>query len=139
MTINCSNLDKKWFFHTVSCFTNDNEFCKLWCLLKGLHMAFEYLDGEKVNLTEFKNMKQVGKNTYSLFNFLIDKNTKVVRSMNKELSLHAKYTNKTLQSNDKNMNKLYYSMVYGLYFIVIINRAFYVAIFNVYKIVLLSN
>ena len=47
MTINCSNLDKKWFFHTVSCFTNKSEFCKLWCLLKGLQVAFEYLDGEK--------------------------------------------------------------------------------------------
>ena len=63
--------------------------------------------------------------------FLIDKNAKLVRSVNKEWSLHAKYMNNTLQSSDKSMNKYYYSMVYGLYFIVIINRAFYVAIFNV--------
>ena len=48
MTINHSNLDKKWFFHTVSCFTNDSEFCKFWCLLKELQVAFEYLDGEKL-------------------------------------------------------------------------------------------
>ena len=46
-TINCSHLDKKWFFHTVSCFANDSEFCKLWCLLKGLQVTFEYFDGEK--------------------------------------------------------------------------------------------
>ena len=46
-TINCSNLDKKWFFHTVSCFANDSEFCKLQCLLKGLQVAFEYFDREK--------------------------------------------------------------------------------------------
>ena len=45
------------------------------------------------------------------------------------LLLHAKYM--TVQSNDKSMNKYYYSMVYGLYFIVIMNRAFYVAVFNV--------
>ena len=51
--------------------------------------------------------------------------------MNKELSLHAKYMNKTLQSNDKSMNKYYYSIVYGLYFIAIIKIAFYVAVFNV--------
>ena len=51
--------------------------------------------------------------------------------MNKEWSLHAKYVNKTWQSNGESMNKYYYSIVYGLYFIVIINRAFYVAIFNV--------
>ena len=76
-------------------------------------------------------MKQVGKNTYSLFNFLIDKNANLVRSLNKERSLHAKYVNKTVQSNDKSMNKYYYSMVYGHYFIVIINRAFYIAVFNV--------
>ena len=49
--------------------------------------------------------------------------------MNNELSLHAKYV--TVQSNDKSMNKYYYSMVYGLNFIVIINRAFYIDIFNV--------
>ena len=55
-------------------------------------------------------MKQVGKNT-SLFKFLIDKNAKLVRSMNKEWSLQAKYVNKTVQSNDKSMNKYYYSMV----------------------------
>ena len=53
VTINCSTLDKMWFFHTVSCFTNDSEFCKLQYLLKGLQVAFEYLDGEKSNLTEF--------------------------------------------------------------------------------------
>ena len=35
------------FFHTVSCFTNDSEFCKLQCLLKGLQVTFEYFDGEK--------------------------------------------------------------------------------------------
>ena len=35
------------FFHTVSHFTNDSEFCKLWCLLKGLQVTFEYLDREK--------------------------------------------------------------------------------------------
>ena len=46
-TINCSHLDKKWFFHTVSCFANDSEFCKLWCLLKGLQVTFEYFDREK--------------------------------------------------------------------------------------------
>ena len=76
-------------------------------------------------------MKQVGEKTYSLFNFLIDKNAKLVRSMNKELSLHAKYVNKTVQSNGKSMNKYYYSLVYGFYFIVIINRVFYIAVFNV--------
>ena len=59
------------FFHTLSHFTNDSEFCKLWYLLKGLQVTFEYIDGEGVNLTEFKNVKQVGKNTYSLF-ILID-------------------------------------------------------------------
>ena len=70
MTIKCSNFDKKWFFfHIDSCFTNDSEFCKLQCLLKGLQVAFEYLDGEEVDLKEFKNVKQVGKNTYSLFKF----------------------------------------------------------------------
>ena len=76
-------------------------------------------------------MKQVGKILILYLSFLIDKNAKLVRSMNKELSLHAKYMNKTVQSNDKSMNKYYYSMVYGLSFIVTINRAFYVAIFNV--------
>ena len=40
--------------------------------------------------------------------FLIDKNAKFVRSMSKELSLHAKYM--TVQSDDKIMNKYYYSM-----------------------------
>ena len=85
----------------------------------------------EVNLTEFKNVKHVGKNTYSLFKFLNWLNCKLVRSLNKEWSLHAKYVNKTLQSNDKSMSKYYYSIVYGHYFIVIINRAFYVAIFNV--------
>ena len=60
--------------------------------------------------------------------FLIDKNAKLVRSMNKEWSLHAKHMNQMLQSNDKSMNKYYNSMAYGLYFIVIINRAFYAAI-----------
>ena len=39
--------------------------------------------------------------------------------------------NKTLQSNDKSMSKYYYSIVYRHYFIVIINKAFYVAVFNV--------
>ena len=39
--------------------------------------------------------------------------------------------NKMLQSNDKSKNKYYYSMVYGHYFIVIINRALYIAVFNV--------
>ena len=39
--------------------------------------------------------------------------------------------NKTLQSNDKSMTKYYYCIVYGHYFIVIINRDFYIAIFNV--------
>ena len=33
-------------------------------------MTFEYFNGGEVNLTEFKNVKQVGRNTYSLFNFL---------------------------------------------------------------------
>ena len=51
--------------------------------------------------------------------------------MNKEGSLHAKYMNRTVQGNDKSMNKYFYSIVYRLYFIVIINRAFYIAIFNV--------
>ena len=41
--------------------------------------------------------------------------------------------NKTLQSNDKSMSKYYYPIVYGHYIIVITNRAFYVAIFNVLK------
>ena len=62
-------MDKNWFFHTLSCFTNNSEFCKLWCLLKGLQVVFEYLDGGEVDLTEFKNVKQLGKNTYSLFKF----------------------------------------------------------------------
>ena len=84
-----------------------------------------------VNLTEFKNVKQVDKILILYLSFLIDKNAKLVRNMNKELSLHAKYVNKTVQSNDKSINKYYYSMVYGLYFIVIIHRAFYIAIFNV--------
>ena len=35
----------------------------------GAASGFEYLDGGEVNLTEFKNVKQVGKNTYSLFIF----------------------------------------------------------------------
>ena len=46
-TINCLNLDKKCFFHTVSCFTNNSDFCKHLCLQKGLQMTFEYFDGEK--------------------------------------------------------------------------------------------
>ena len=46
-TINCSYLDNKWFFHTVSHFANDSEFCKLQCLLKGLQVTFEYFDREK--------------------------------------------------------------------------------------------
>ena len=47
VTIKCSHLDKKCFFHTVSCFTNDSEFCNLQCLLKGLQVTFEYFDREK--------------------------------------------------------------------------------------------
>ena len=39
--------------------------------------------------------------------------------------------NKTLQNNDKSMNKYYYSIVYGHYFIVIINRASYIDVFYV--------
>ena len=46
-------------FHTVSFFTSGSEFCKLSSILIG-----------EVNLTEFENVKQVSKNTYSLFNFL---------------------------------------------------------------------
>ena len=42
-----------------------------------------------------------------------------------------KYMNKTSQSNDKSMSKYYYSIVYGHHFIVVTNRAFYVAVFNV--------
>ena len=42
-----------------------------------------------------------------------------------------KVCEQNMQSNDKSMSKYYYSIVYGHYFIVIINRAFYVAIFNV--------
>ena len=98
---------------------------------KGAACGFLVFGCGEVNLTEFKIVKQVGKNTYSLCNFLIDKDAKLVGSMNKEWSLHAKYVNKTVQSNDKSMNKYYYSMVYGHYFIVIINMAFYIAIFNV--------
>ena len=96
---------------------------------KGAVSGFWVFGWGDVDLTEFKNMKQVGKNTYSLFKFLSDKNAKLVRSFNKELSLHAKYV--TVQSNDKSMTKYYYSMVYGLYFIIITNRAFYIAVFNV--------
>ena len=96
---------------------------------KGAASGFWVFGWGEVDLTEFKNVKQVGKNIYSLFNFLIDKNAKLVRSMNKEWSLHAKHVNKMVQSNDKGMNKYYYSMVYGHSFIVIINRAFYIAIF----------
>ena len=44
VTIHCSHLDNKWFFHTVSCFANDSEFCKLRCLLKGLKVTFEYFE-----------------------------------------------------------------------------------------------
>ena len=36
-----------------------------------------------------------------------------------------------IAKHDKSMNKYYYSKVYGHYFIVIINRAFYLAIFYV--------
>ena len=46
-TVNCSHLDKEVDFHTVSCFTNGSEFCKLQCLLKGLQVTFEYFDREK--------------------------------------------------------------------------------------------
>ena len=129
-TINCSHLDKKWFFILFHALPMTVNFCKLRCLLKGLQVTFEYLQAE-VNLREFKNVKQVGKNTYSLFNFLNWLNWKLVRNLNKEWSLHEKYINKTLQSNDKSMSKYYYSIVYGHYLIVIINRAFYVAVFNV--------
>ena len=47
MTINCSNLDKKWFFILFHASPMTLNFVKLWCLLKGLQVAFEYLDGEK--------------------------------------------------------------------------------------------
>ena len=97
--------------------------------VKGAARGFWVFGWGEIDLTEFKNVKQVGKNTYSLFKFFIWQNVKLVRSMNKELSLHEKYV--TVQSNDKSMNKYYYSMVCGLYFIVITNRAFNVAIFNV--------
>ena len=98
---------------------------------KGAASGFWVFGLGEVNLTEFKNVKQVGKILILYLSFLIDKNAKIVRSMNKEWSLHAKYVNKTVQSNDKSMNKYYYPMVYGLYFIVIINIAFFVAVFNV--------
>ena len=87
-TINCSHLDNKWFFHTVSCFANDSEFCKFGVCWRGCKWLLSILMGE-VNLTEFKNVKEVGKNIYSLFNFLNWLNCKLVRSLNKEWSLHA--------------------------------------------------
>ena len=130
MTANCSHLDKKWFFilfHASPVAVNFVNFGVCW---RGCKWLLSILMGE-VNLTEFKNVKQVSKSTYSLFNFLNWLNCKLVRSLNKEWSLHANYTNKTLQRNDKSMSKYYYSIVYRHYFIVIINRAFNVAVFNV--------
>ncbi len=47
ITINCSTLDKKWFFHTVSRFTDDRDFYNLRCLLKGIETSFQYLEGDK--------------------------------------------------------------------------------------------
>ena len=46
-TINCSHLDKKWFFMLFHALPMTVNFCKLWCLLKGLQVTFEYFDGEK--------------------------------------------------------------------------------------------
>ena len=80
---------------------------------KGAASGFWVFRQEEVNLTEFKNVKQVGKIIILYLILLIDKNLKLVRSLNKEWSLHAKYLNKTSQSNDKSMSKYYYSIVYG--------------------------
>ena len=129
VTNNCSNLDKKWFFilfHVSPMRANFVNFGVCW---KGSKWLLSIWLGN-INWTEFKNVKQVGKILilYLIFYWL---NCKLVRSLNKEWSLHAKHVNKTLHSNDKSISKYYYSIVYGHYFIVIINRAFYAAIFNV--------
>ena len=61
---------------------------------KGAASGFWVFGRGEVNLTEFKNVKQVDKNIFLYLIFLIDKNAKLVRSLNKEWSLHAKYVNK---------------------------------------------
>ena len=75
----CSHLDKKWFFVLFHASPVAVNFVNFWVFWRG-----------EVNLTEFKNVKQVSKNTYSLFNFLNWPNCKLVRSLNKEWSLNHK-------------------------------------------------
>ena len=52
-----SHLDKKWFFILFHASPVAVNFVNFWVFWRG-----------EVNLTEFKNVKQVSKNTYSLFN-----------------------------------------------------------------------
>ena len=42
VTINCASLDKIWFFHTTTCFSEE-DYKKFTCLLKELQYCFEYL------------------------------------------------------------------------------------------------
>ena len=42
LMINCVSLDKKWLFHTITWFSEE-DFIKFWCQWKGLQYCFECL------------------------------------------------------------------------------------------------
>ena len=58
LNINCSTLEKKWFFHTVSRFSNDSDFHKVQCLLSGLRIVFEKLERHQLLTTSSKTKQR---------------------------------------------------------------------------------